>query len=466
MKSSLLISVIVLFTFAPWATFADTIHVPADQPTIQAGIDAAVRGDIVLVAPGTYFENITFRGKKISVQGEAGVEETIIDGNNTGSVVRFWRGETEDSLIKGFTIRNGRFALGGGISCVFASPMISDCKIIENHSEGMGGGILCLGSSPVIRDCTVFGNRAEPGVGMGGGIMCALSHAVIENCQISYNKSYQYGSGIFCYYSSPTIRDSSINDNSFYDHSLGDGGIALLGSSPLIANCEIKSNGEHVYAPTCGILCTLLSKPTITNCTISHNTADGISCQTFGNPVITNCTITENSRWGIDCEMYSFPRMTNCTISGNWDGGIYSYQSFPTMRNSILWGNADPRECQYGIDGGSIMSAGYSDMEGGHQQACISEDSTLLRLAGNIDADPLFVGADDYHLQGASPCIDAGNPKASFMDACFPPSMGTERNDMGAYGGPGACDWPMDPDKKGVWLGALFSSEITFQGRK
>src|SRR5688572_7324569 len=34
--------------------FSATIHVPADYPTIYQALDAAVSGDIVEVAPGTY----------------------------------------------------------------------------------------------------------------------------------------------------------------------------------------------------------------------------------------------------------------------------------------------------------------------------------------------------------------------------------------------------------------------------
>ena len=60
---------------------------------------------------------------------------------------------------------------------------------------------------------------------------------------------------------------------------------------------------------------------------------------------------------------------------------------------------------------------------------------------GNIEEDPLIVGEDDYHLLEGSPCIDAGDPSPSQNDACFPPSTGDVRADMGAYGGRGACEW-------------------------
>ena len=78
------IGLLALFMLPPSLRAQQTIHVPADQPTIQAAINAASNGDTVLVAPGTYLENINFNGKSITVTSSGGPSVTIIDGNAKG----------------------------------------------------------------------------------------------------------------------------------------------------------------------------------------------------------------------------------------------------------------------------------------------------------------------------------------------------------------------------------------------
>src|SRR5947209_17851598 len=78
---------LVLLGLTPLTARAATINVPAGQPTIQAAINAASNGDTVLVAPGTYYENINFMGKAITVTSYCGPEVTTINGGAAGSVV-------------------------------------------------------------------------------------------------------------------------------------------------------------------------------------------------------------------------------------------------------------------------------------------------------------------------------------------------------------------------------------------
>ncbi len=69
MHATLLLSLLLSLALP---TSAKTIHVPADQPTIQAGINTASNGDTVLVSAGTYYENINFSGKAITVASASG----------------------------------------------------------------------------------------------------------------------------------------------------------------------------------------------------------------------------------------------------------------------------------------------------------------------------------------------------------------------------------------------------------
>src|SRR5689334_14990965 len=74
---------------------AATRNVPSEYATIQAAIDAAMSGDVVLIAPGTYFESPTISGKAIVVASRfhttgdrAYIAQTIIDGGGGAWAMR------------------------------------------------------------------------------------------------------------------------------------------------------------------------------------------------------------------------------------------------------------------------------------------------------------------------------------------------------------------------------------------
>lgn len=105
-------SVIACVLISAWATTwaatarAGVINVPGDQPTIQAGVDAAKTGDEVVVAQGAYVENVNITTPGITVRSTvpsdpAVVVATIIDGGGVGRAVRIG---AADTTVRGFAI--------------------------------------------------------------------------------------------------------------------------------------------------------------------------------------------------------------------------------------------------------------------------------------------------------------------------------------------------------------------------
>ena len=132
---------------------AATLHVPADFSAIQAAIDAAVNGDTIVVAPGIYHEKINFHGKAITVTSESGPDVTMIDGDNSGSVVTFQTSETSLAVLNGFTIQHGSASFGAGMTLTGASPTITG-NIFDSNTQsagGFGAGIGGNGSSPIVK---------------------------------------------------------------------------------------------------------------------------------------------------------------------------------------------------------------------------------------------------------------------------------------------------------------------------
>jgi predicted outer membrane repeat protein len=173
------------------------IHIPDDYATIQEGINTASDGDTVLVKAGSYVENINFNGKNIVIGSltlitgdPSHISQTVIDGNQSGSVITFGNGEDSTVVLCGVTITNGATATnGGGINCFNGSkPTLEKVTICRNSAQDYGGGIYCsFNCNPCLVNVIIIGNTAFH----GGGIYCNDNSNPILVNSILWNNSPQ-----------------------------------------------------------------------------------------------------------------------------------------------------------------------------------------------------------------------------------------------------------------------------------
>ena len=267
---------------------AGIVRVPQDQLSIQAGINAAANGDTVLVADSTYYENINFLGKAITVASymimdndSTHRDSTIINGSqptnpDIGSVVSFVSGEDTTSVLYGFTITRGTGTLydsdnriGGGIyyensgACIVHNKIISNT--ISNVQRGWGGAI---GTYPWLQDLhqiiiknniiesnTINGNDRT----RGGGI-CLIQGKISRN-KIRFNacSSVTYtsvGGGIECFCDTTFHRTLVVIDSNLITYNQ----TASTQSAGIGGGVDIQFSNVHLLGNV-----------------ISHNKVSGIS---------------------------------------------------------------------------------------------------------------------------------------------------------------------------------------------
>ena len=141
-----LVATLIVVFLSPLARAA-VRQVPGGYPAIQNAIDASTSGDVILVSPGVYNENINFRGKAITVSSTNPadpnvVSNTVIHAVAKRSAVTFANRETPRSVLTGFTITGGYGTVnstfdntvywGGGIYCYLSSPTITGNIVTAN----------------------------------------------------------------------------------------------------------------------------------------------------------------------------------------------------------------------------------------------------------------------------------------------------------------------------------------------
>lgn len=400
---------------APVTNAQATIHVPGDQPTIQAGINAAANGDTVLVAPGIYVEKIDFMGKAITVTSSAGPATTTIDGGQSGVVVNFNSNETRASVINGFTITDDAPPLptsvtfvADGISVGNAAPTISNNVITKNRGYGIqlsSGGSLISGNT--------------------------ISYTVTQyNPQFDYGCDYDDGSAIYVNGVSPNPSQLTTISNNVIENNTAQcegGGIQL----DEVGNLTILNNTiRYNVAKGGGGAINMFNGNQLA---IIQNLIYGNTAGTAGGAIYLGAISEANQNTGpVNLFIVSNTIVGN-TISPNpdiadaWTDGsqiaLGGYVSQSGLFNNIIvagdsWGAiaCDP---SYQYLSGTPLVTSHNDIINfsGLNFGGWCTDPT--GSAGNISANPEFLaaGAEVFRLQGNSPAAASGNVGAPNLPA-------------------------------------------------
>lgn len=258
---------------------AQILEVPAQYPTIQSAIDAAVSGDTVLVAPGTYFENLRLKGRSIVLTSRfyltgntADISATIINGSqpahpDTASCILVVDGESAATVIQGFTITGGKgtrwldphgagyFREGGGILTEGTSPTIQFNIIHHNTitnttnvvSTG-GAGIRCGDGNPTIRNNWIHHNTGR----YGGGAVLNYCTGNIYNNVVAYNEGGQDfgGSGLWFTGTNTNTVVNVFSNTIVYNKSMGSGSYGGRGGGIFVFSIKLLTRNNIIWGNT------------------------------------------------------------------------------------------------------------------------------------------------------------------------------------------------------------------------
>jgi len=281
MRGKLLVSVIGV-SVLPSVCWAAERHVPGAYPTIQAAINASAPGDHVVLASGIYNQAVDLLGKRVTLRStnpdnEDVVAATILDGSGLPkSIVTCSQGETEETVIRGLTMRGGitgtnesGVTRGGAIYCRLSGPQIVQC-VFENNRAGLGGAVGTYYGWPRFEACTFRSNTATAGGDWGGGAIGSRGgEIVVEQCVFESNSTT--GAAVGGAISAVSGSVEAVNSLFWRNTGYWAGAISNKHAELTAVNCTLVENSAGSYA---GGVLSLYSDAVTTfrNCVVWQNT--------------------------------------------------------------------------------------------------------------------------------------------------------------------------------------------------
>lgn len=256
-----------------WVVYADG---SGDVATIQAAVDTAASGDVIILENGTFSgdgnRDVEFGGKNLTVKSRSGDPAScVIDCGGTPSeshrAFYLHSNQNSNTVIEGVTVTNGNHQPGGGIRLEGVSPVIRNCVFYQNTATDGGGVAIYSGSNPAITDCVFRENTVG---NSGGGSNLHTASATYTRCVFINNDAGSMGGGI-----RSTQADFTLVECTFYGNEATFGsGVEVRYNSTVIMQRCIVSDGQQGRAVYCSS-----STATLSCCNLYNNAGgDWIGC--------------------------------------------------------------------------------------------------------------------------------------------------------------------------------------------
>ncbi len=426
--------------------------------SIQAAVDAAVPGDQIRVAAGTYTDihvlsrnDITSSGvvtqvlyisKTVTLRGgytttnwttpDPNANHTVLDAQGQGRV--FYITGDINPIIEGIRITGGDATgmggvlvqdqpgveddAGGGMYVVSATVTISNSQVFSNVA-GRGGGIYLGWSPATLINNTISANSASTN---GGGVFLDRSPATLANNAVSNNEAGDSGGGFRITGVFPALQERStgyLRGNTIISNSAAQGGgLSLFFSKTTLAGNTILSN--TATAGNGGGLLLFCSDDSLDGNIIKANDAErggGLFVGSSAPPVLTNNVVVDNHARmagnGIFV-VHSLLALAHSTIANNSgpDAGVhiaikYSWGSDPypsnvTLTNTIMVSHS----IGISVTGNSTVT--MNGVLWYNTPITVSQSPTATVFVQNqVSGDPAFT-SDGYHITPFSPAMDSG----------------------------------------------------------